>query len=491
MSRNRNNSNNSNQQSKGGKFMLSMPSPLVQSTCNVPFSVRLGDVLNFGRNAQGTQLNKASIPGVMQLDYIPTIGIASDWTAPVNRAAADEYAFVVHKNSRNTEYESADLMLYYISVSSLYAYYYHMCRVYKVARKYIATNQYTPEYILSALRVNRSLCKGDKLASFLSYINSFAMQISRFRVPAKFNLLPTWCKLASNIFKDDPNDAKAQFYVPSPGGFYMYEPYVDRKGGKVVLQYMDPYFVEGGMTLDSFVRLGTDLLNHIQEEQDIGTMMGDVEKAYGTANCFKCELLDAEASLDFVYNEDFGAMLNNAVINTLGATPIEITQTDSVLHQSITLDFKKDAWYFNDTTRYLINDFSQPSPDRLYDITQFITTRVGDKITSCGPAVLTGLKCFNLHDSVDDSVWINCFVDLTDAEIDPIAVFRNLTVKDKFKFAPRMYIATRVENEYQLIGFTGDVNTYATISSANVLEINQARNMADIGFGTVVYERTR
>lgn len=490
MSRNRGNSNKS-KQPQSGKFMLSMPSPLIQSTCNVPFSVRLGDVLNFGRNSNGNQLNKASIPGVMQLDYIPTIGIASDWTAPVNRAAADEYAFVVHKNSRNTEYESADLMLYYISVSSLYAYYYHMCRVYKIARKYIATNQYTPEYILQALRVNISLCKGDKLAAFLSYINSFAMQISRFRVPAKFNLLPTWCKLSSNVFKDDPDDSKAQFYVPSPGGFYMYEPYTDRKGGKVVLRYMDPYFVDGGMTLDGFVRLGTDLLNHIQEEQDIGTMMGDVEKAYGTANCFKCELLSADASLEFVYNEDFGAMLNNAIINTLGSAPIEITQSNSVLNQSVTIDFKDDAWYFNDTTRYLINDFTQPSPERLYDLTQFITTRVGNEITSCGPVVLTGVKCLNISDAVDSGVWMNCFVDVSTPEVNFGILLRNLLVKDKFKFAPRTYVAMKSNDDYQLLGFSGDVNTYTTISSAEVFEINRARNMADIGFGTVVYERTR
>lgn len=192
--------------------------PLLDSTCNIPFSCRLGDTLDLGENGAQHRLYSKSLPGFMSFEIIPTVGVAKDSTSPINKAALDEYAFVVHKNSRNTTYEPADLMQYYVSVASLYNYYAWAKRVYMYARSFSSTNAYLPDEQMKHMGVNiPNIVNGKELASFRTFLNTFALNISRYRVPAKFNLLNTWYKLNQSVYLDDPDPSKAQRYIFNVG----------------------------------------------------------------------------------------------------------------------------------------------------------------------------------------------------------------------------------------------------------------------------------
>lgn len=252
----------------------------------------------------------SSVPGLMSIEIIPTVGVALDAQAPVNVAAQDTYSFVRYKNSGGANYDAPDLMLYLLAMDSIYGCWNAYKRLYGFIATYNQLNRYMPRAYVKAMNVDfDDLIQ--HLADFRAYLNMTAAKITAFCVPATFtyNVRHSW--LYSNIYKDS-NTQKAQQYMFVPAGFYQYDETSSPEGGLLTFQ---PF--TGTTTPRKYSSLVTymdNMLNALQYSEDIGIMSGDILKAYGQGNLFKLSAVDPEYVVEPVYNEEVLNQIHNLVM---------------------------------------------------------------------------------------------------------------------------------------------------------------------------------
>lgn len=70
---------------------------LLKDAASFPYAWPLGNRLNLGKFAR--LINKGSVPGIMAMNWVPTIGYSSNGTSPANVASINTYTKVRHDNS--------------------------------------------------------------------------------------------------------------------------------------------------------------------------------------------------------------------------------------------------------------------------------------------------------------------------------------------------------------------------------------------------------
>lgn len=216
-------------------------SQLALDAGRLSFTWPLGAPIDLTGGRYSTSAIDISIPGVMALTLIPSIGISKDNSSPINTAARNIYSFVRHANSGHANYDSPDLMMYLLAMDSLYSVYAYMARAYGVLSLYAQRNRYLPEMLVTAMGLDYSDFLGN-LANFRYFINTCAVKIGSLCAP---NSMPYYARhqwIYSGVYADSP-DPKSQLYMYVPAGFWQYN---ETSGaGLLEFQAMDP---SGGMT---------------------------------------------------------------------------------------------------------------------------------------------------------------------------------------------------------------------------------------------------
>lgn len=286
---------------------------ILRDVASFSFSKALGSRINLKDMFPTSTQSGAgmTIPGVYAMDIILTPGIARDAQSPINLAAQNAYTFIRKANSGATNYNAPDLMLYYYAMDSLYSAWNWMKRIYGEASIYNSMNRYQPFGIAKAERVDLDDIYSH-LADFRAYLNMAANRISSFAVPASFNLMVRHAWMFSNVYKDS-DTTRAQLYMYTPAVFYQYDETSSHEGG--VLAPINVAFTEPAQpyTFATLKSLLDDMINALQYSEDIGTMSGDVIKAYGEGNLFKLGLIDVDYKLEPVYNKEVLTQFENAV----------------------------------------------------------------------------------------------------------------------------------------------------------------------------------
>lgn len=307
---------------------------LVLDAANLSYSSILGTPMEkdpiFGD--EQTEVAIPSIPGVMQFNWSPSVGISLDSTSAINVASKRLYTFVRHANSGHSNYDSPDLMLYILAMDSLYALHSMGLRAYGIARYYQMLNRYAPETILNAAGFDVSIQYN--LADFRMFLNTVSLKISSMAVPAEFDLFKRHVWLNSGVYKDSPGE-KAQMYVFTSQDFWKFAPTTETTGGKlaVVTREVDnePY-----LNLERYIKLFNELGEPIFGDEDMNIMSGDILKAYGNDAVIRVGTIDEGYFVQPEFNMEVLSQIQNLNICNLNmfATGLgagEVQQANNIL----------------------------------------------------------------------------------------------------------------------------------------------------------------
>lgn len=238
----------------------------------IPYKKLMSGVPNYAQTGVGE-----SVPGLMAINFVPTIGVSKDSISPANIAAQNIYSYVRYMNSGAKNYDQADLMLYMLAMDSLYMYWNWMKRIYGYLSVYSQYNKYMP----------RAYAKADgikfddfitRLADFREYINQCAARLTAFCVPAVMPYFIRHSWMVSNIYKDS-DTLKAQQYMFTPTYFYKYDETGSQYGGQLIRVGGRTAGTE--WTFDTLQKTFEQMFAAVAYSEDIGVMSGDVLKAYG------------------------------------------------------------------------------------------------------------------------------------------------------------------------------------------------------------------
>lgn len=267
---------------------------LLKDAASFPYAWPLGNRLTVG--SRGKLINEGSLPGIMVMNWVPTIGYSRDGTSPVNVASINTYTKVRHDNSGHANYDHADYMMYLLAMDSVYAFHSWMRRVYGCMLTYSNTNRYYPRAIVQAMGVDFDDLQGN-LADFRQYINTYAIKASALAVPANMSFMTKHYWMSEGLYYDSQQD-KPQTYLFNPLGFYRFNISADETPhGWLEFARM---FTDGDSAtafagcnaaaikwkLNDFIQYGDSLLAPIISDEDFGIMSGDTLKSFGVGGCY-------------------------------------------------------------------------------------------------------------------------------------------------------------------------------------------------------------
>lgn len=287
---------------------------LMRDAASIPFSWVTGNQVawNFKWSANKTL---ASIPGVQTITLIPSVGNADNPNSPINVAATSVYTFVRHANSGSANYDSPDLMLMLLAMSSVYSYINYLQRIYGCATMYSQRNRYLPRTLLLAQGVNPDDVQSN-LADFRYNINVLINKASSLAVPATMSIFKRMAFLYSNVYSEGTS-IKDQLYMYVPESFYIYSIGNDMSGE--LTSELVGSTTKGGtrpnryLSVSQLIAFGNRMLDALLGDEDIGIMSGDILKAYGS-NILSLTSLPEEYPMNPVFDIGVLEQMKNATI---------------------------------------------------------------------------------------------------------------------------------------------------------------------------------
>lgn len=264
------------------------------------------------------------VPGVMAIHLMDALPISSNanWVAnpsinPINIAARQQYALIRKANSGAKNYEWTDLIIYEMARSSINEVFAFIARAYGVANCYNMQNRYMPKRLLEMMGFNADDFISN-LATIRLWLNNFAKRANTLALPHSLSYFERKAWLYSNIYTDS-STAKAQIYFFTPGAtdaggvatigaFYVYSDNLGSAGAGGL--YRSSLF-SAGATFNSWSAVADGWLNLLLSDDDCAIISGDILKAYGDGNLFKCNPIPEDFTVTPIFNEEVLSQIEN------------------------------------------------------------------------------------------------------------------------------------------------------------------------------------
>lgn len=299
---------------------------LAKDVASISFNTALGvttplDMDNGGGDYADSVPLKFSAPGVMAINYVPSVGISRNGYSPINIAAKNLYSWVRHQNSGSKNYDSPDLILYVMAMDSVFAAIQHLQRAYGTARVYSQVNRYVGDAYLTAMGFEPADVRAN-LAQFRAQINMLIVKASVFAIPNTFSMFKRHAWMNRVIFQDSDLE-KCQVYMYRPMGLFKY---IETNGAghcDLTLCASQVNAPSSGMEYVGSLKWTTaqwfayvdDMLTALTSSEDIGIMSGDILKAYGRENLFSLALVPEDYSLEVTYSEEVLDQIHNTIFS--------------------------------------------------------------------------------------------------------------------------------------------------------------------------------
>lgn len=289
---------------------------LLRSAASLPFSSVTGTSLPW-TDTGATAPTLPSVPGVMSLQWIPSIG--GIFLDAINQAKDSIYSFTVHANSRNTSYTAEDEMLVILAGANLFATLAAGIRAYGVMKTFDQQNKYLPEALVRAMGFSYSDLK-QNLNNMWFDLNEMIARSSQIWIPNDLPFIERWFWMNTNIYMDG-DSVKSQYYLFTPLQVLNYNEIDSDQGG--FLEYVPFANTSTGLTWEAYLEIVNAQFQALLESEDRGVIFGDILKAYGTEHIYALSPISVEYTIAPVYDREVLTQIENATIYN--------TQADSIV----------------------------------------------------------------------------------------------------------------------------------------------------------------
>lgn len=217
---------------------------------------------------------------LVHYDFIPTFGIGRNASDALSVLSDAQYVFVRHFNSGSRNYAAADLFEYELAVISVYLFYGFCKKVIGCTGLFDKYNRVLGKAIAETNHINLSDIRRNRLDA-IKWLNLFREKLSTYVIPGDIAILSRWFSLLSCIIADDYTEGQTkQLYEFSPAYYYYY----DWENAQLVMdkpgEYIYDEYGDSEWTLESMQGYANHLLSALQHSDDVGTISGDLLKAY-------------------------------------------------------------------------------------------------------------------------------------------------------------------------------------------------------------------
>lgn len=460
----------------------------------VTFGMPVGYTFNTEQSNSVTLTNSYDLvsPGIMTLQFHPTIGYSADKNSPINRSALRYYTYLRNAQKASAKYDSQDMMMMFMALDSCYLYHEWMRRLYGVTQLYTPLNKYYPRRLLRAMGCNPDdILSPEGLVQLRAYINQFGISLGSYCAPKDFDITVRHMWMVGGLYLDS-DTTRAQTYLFNPMNVWVYDNTVATGSA---LKYLS--IPQTGNTVSNIITIGNTLLNGILGDEDAGMISGDVYNAFGAGYVRQiAETPDSYVVLP-AYDRSVLAQIENASFTggihaDKGVYP-SITQDPSVNNGAILFtpkfDFPGGMLYAGQQRLLNIHEDSM-NPLEVIESTAFCvistdttgTPGTGYTCDCFGSDVMVGWTITNMEDNltVQPGTNYNTFVLSTSSSAQSIITVQTLlSWLSAFDWHPMIYL---FESEtsggvttYTQSGLIFDQDNLAVLSHNKLKLIHEAR----------------
>lgn len=419
------------------------------------------------------QMEVASIPGVMEIDFVPTIGYSPDINSPASIAFQKLHAFLQSTVSVSIDPEPADLGLYMFAWDTVFMWYNSLCRVHATMNGYDLLNRYYPRALVAAQGFNFSDLFS-KQAQLEYYINALGYKISQFYVPAGYEFMSRHMWMTSGIYLD-ADEPKAQAYVFRPHIMYTFVETDTNKPAYLDPIVLQPYYDKGGFTMEDIISITETLINPILQSGTMRDISALLLRAFGASNMMKIDGVLPGDIINPEYKPEVLEQLGNSTIFPIPDLSSDSTFGDSFQITQGELDSGVKAGAIIQTCQWVIKD-KTANPDYLLQLyvanrmlnvmngnytadnvleatrwmvipalaTKDVDPKVGTYLSfnGYGTEILCGLTIYyiNFNNDVSYMLGFDTYFDISKPSI--YEVFRRLSLQSAFDWSPVAYGCT-------------------------------------------------
>lgn len=296
---------------------------LLAAASAFPYPNRPGMLVNLG-NINTTQgvagdLIYTEIPGVMALEWAPTIGKSQQSTDPASVAAKQIYAKVRAAYSGSLDADAPDFMMYLLSLDSVFSFIAALKRVYRTVNAYSPDNYVTPDGLLVAMGVPESQISNlrNQKMKLWQGINTLVLQSRKFTCPAIMDIFNRHYWMNDNVYSDSPS-ANSQFYLFHQFWFLRYaeqtvadEGATQKASGCAYTSWPDSTL--GSLDyVDTLLAFGNQLIDDLVAWDESYTINGYLLRAYDGYPNFTVAELAIDETLTPVYSEEVLTQIENS-----------------------------------------------------------------------------------------------------------------------------------------------------------------------------------
>lgn len=259
------------------------------------------------------------IPGVMALDWMPSVGVSTSATDPASILAKEIYAKVRSQFSGNLDADAPDFVIYIMALDSLFSYLAWLKRVYRVMNSWTPENYVLPDVLLSSMGLTEAdiLNLRQERMRFWQIINELVLQSRKFTCPAVMDIFNRHYWMSDNVYTDAAQ-INSQFYLFNLRSVYKFA-MLDMPDGNPGpgLQMTNLPTVRASASQDSltpkdFYDFGRQLIDALVAWDDAYTINGYLLRAYQGVPNFVVDELPADQPFNPVYEEEVLAQIENS-----------------------------------------------------------------------------------------------------------------------------------------------------------------------------------
>lgn len=313
------------------------------------------------------------IPGIVGLKCVPTFGLNEYANSPVRVAAQRLYTTMRVTQSGQKNYDPVDFFIYMAAMGHIYSFIVWCQRLYMYAMTFSQQNDYWPKGFAAAEQIDPAgLMNGTEIAKFRYWLNNFINRASAFAVP---DTLPYFKKLAfqyRDVYIDNAASLKNQMYLYTPTGFHKFHINEETSAGELVFKPLPT-----NANLTQIMEYGDELLYAIYEQEDAGTMSGDIVKTWGNS-IIKLAQMPEYVELKPIYDPLVLQQIKNTrVVEQLDEASTKLFQENGILTSIPKLLGQTSAQQMADLNRLssdlvLTVDSGEPSAAEIMELTRNI-----------------------------------------------------------------------------------------------------------------------